>query len=413
MFFLNPSFLWALLGLGVPVAIHLWSKKQGKNIKVGSIKFLQESDSRKSRSIKLNEFWLLLLRMLLIALLVFILAEPRLSYKTESSPVTYLVEASLLDSPEVKTLVDSLNTQAEVRFLKTDFPDYDSDVLETNSIEPPNYWQLARDMPSLKTDSIVVFTNSYLNGIKGKRPEINKHVHWVNLNSDETKTNWIGVLKGESEEELISVKSDAEVFKFQKEIQRVNSGNVDSIPVVEKDTLRMNMYFEDKFLDESRYLKASFSGIARYLNHTFDIRSIIEADSLLSTDVLVWLSEEPAPNTEAKVLKFRKDALADELIEQGNSEKEYYLTSELTSENIVAEHLGEQLLMMLNLYPELEKEAEAYDRRVMNLELLQPNFAEDTNSDKKEEGRDVSNFLWMILIILLLSERGLAKYRKQ
>ncbi len=124
MFFLNPSFLWALLGLAVPVAIHLWSKKEGKTIKVGSIKFLQESDSRKSSSIKLNEFWLLLLRMLLITILVFILAEPRLHYKTENSPITYLVEKSLLSSSEVKNLTDSLNNTAEVRFLETDFPEY-------------------------------------------------------------------------------------------------------------------------------------------------------------------------------------------------------------------------------------------------------------------------------------------------
>ena len=102
MFFLNPSFLWALLGLSVPVAIHLWSKKEGKTIKVGSLKFLQESDSQKSSSIKLNEFWLLLLRMLLITILVFILAAPRLHYKSENSPITYLVEKSLFSSSKNK-----------------------------------------------------------------------------------------------------------------------------------------------------------------------------------------------------------------------------------------------------------------------------------------------------------------------
>ena len=203
MMFLNPSFLWALLGLGVPIAIHLWSKKQGENIRVGSIKFLKESNSRRSRSIQLNEFWLLLLRMLLIALLVFILAEPRLTSKSENSPLTYLVETSLLDSSEVKTLTDSLNAQAEVRFLKTNFPEYNSELLESISSEPRNYWQLAREMQTLHTDSIVVFTKAFLSGIKGKRPEIGKHINWINLNPDQTKNHVVGVIKDKNEEEWI------------------------------------------------------------------------------------------------------------------------------------------------------------------------------------------------------------------
>ena len=413
MFFTNPSFLWALLGLGVPIAIHLWSKKQGENIRVGSIKFLKESNSRRSRSIQLNEFWLLLLRMLLIALLVFILAEPRLTSKSENSPLTYLVETSLLDSSEVKTLTDSLNAQAEVRFLKTNFPEYNSELLESISSEPPNYWQLAREMQTLHTDSIVVFTKAFLSGIKGKRPEIGKHINWINLNPDQTKNHVVGVIKDKNEEEWISVSSDAEVFKFQKEIKNMTTESKDSVLVIEKDTLRVSLYAEEKFSDDKRYLKASFSGLARYLNHPFAIKSITEDENLSSTDVLVWLSDQSAPDTEAKILKFKKNALADELIEPGNSEKEYDLTSELTSENIVDQHLGEQLLQMINLYPELRKEAEAYDLRVMNPALLKANFTAETKSDKKEEGKDISIYLWLVLMILLLSERALATYRKQ
>ncbi|NND11568.1 MAG: hypothetical protein HKN96_10170, partial [Flavobacteriaceae bacterium] len=97
MTFLYPSYLWALLGLIVPLAIHLWSKKEGKTIKIGSIKLLSEADSKQSRSIKLNEYWLLLLRMLSVALLVFILAEPGFIKKTPTNPLTYIVEPALLE----------------------------------------------------------------------------------------------------------------------------------------------------------------------------------------------------------------------------------------------------------------------------------------------------------------------------
>lgn len=416
MFFLNPSFLWALLGLSVPVAIHLWSKKQGRNIKVGSIKFLQTSNSRKSRSIKLNEMLLLLLRMLLITILVFILSEPRWNYTTENSPITYLVEASLLDSPEVKTLVDSLDAQAEVRFLQADFPEYNSELSGNNILSKPlNYWQLAREMQNLKTDSIVVFTNAFLIGIKGKKPEINKNINWINLNSGQTESNRVGVIKNGDEEELILAISDADVFRFQKEIQKITPEIRDSILVIEKDTLQVNMFSEDKFSAESRYLKASFSALAKFLNHPIDIKSIEnEADlKLSSSDVLVWLSEESAPKTEGIILKFRKDFLSNSLIEQGNSENEFYLTAGLNSENIVEKQLGEQLFKLLNLYPELEKEAVKYDRRVMNPEFMKTNFKESSKSNSKQEGRDFSKYSWLVFGILLISERILSKSRKQ
>lgn len=363
MVFLNPSFFWALLGLSIPLTIHLWSRKQGKTIKVGSIKFLQDSDSKRSRSIKLNELWLLLLRILLITVLVFIMSEPRWNYKTEKTPITYLVEPSLLGVTKSKTFLDSLASEEEVRFLKSDFPAYDSEFLETKNLETPYYWQLAREMKSLKTDSIVVFTNAFLSGLKGKRPEIDKNIYWFNLNSDESKTNLVGAIQDKNEVEIISAISKAEVFKFEKEIQSINAESRDSILIVEKDTLRINMYFEDKFKTESKYLKASFLAISKYLRHPIEILNIKKEDNLklTSNNLLVWLSDDTVPKTEGKVLKFKKNIFANSLIESANFENEYDLTAELNSENSIEEHLGKQLIKLLHLYPELKKEAETYD----------------------------------------------------
>ncbi|HSJ11124.1 MAG TPA: BatA domain-containing protein, partial [Gillisia sp.] len=118
MIFLNPAYLWALLGLAVPVAIHLWSRKEGRTIKIGSIELLREKDPKRSSSISPNEFWLLLLRKLAITLLVFILAEPRLTAKTENSPITYLVEPALLSQEDISAILDTLDPEA-VRLLQS------------------------------------------------------------------------------------------------------------------------------------------------------------------------------------------------------------------------------------------------------------------------------------------------------
>jgi len=92
MVFLNPLFLWTLLGLSVPIAIHFWSKKKIKTIKIGSIRFLTEMNPKQTSNVRLNEWVLLLLRSLIIALIALILAAPRMEVFNNEKSITYLVE---------------------------------------------------------------------------------------------------------------------------------------------------------------------------------------------------------------------------------------------------------------------------------------------------------------------------------
>ena len=105
MFFANTMYLWALLGLAVPVAIHLWSKNEGKTIKVGSISLLKESETTQNNTLHLNEWILLLLRMLAVALLVFILAGPFAKAKTKRQDLVYLVEPGLIKIQSFNILI--------------------------------------------------------------------------------------------------------------------------------------------------------------------------------------------------------------------------------------------------------------------------------------------------------------------
>lgn len=264
----------------------------------------------------------------------------------------------------------------------------------------------------------MVFTNAFVSGIKGKRPEISKNIHWINLNPGTVKTNLVGAIKRGEEIERISVISDTEEFKFQKEKQNLSTSEIETefvnIPVVELDTLRVQIYSEEEFRSENKYIKASFLALGKYLEQPIEIINFEEENfNSNSGEILIWLSEEPSPKTEGKVVKFRRDSLANSIIEPGNFENEYHLTGQLNSENIVEEHLAEQLLEMFNLYTEINKEAEKYDFRVMNLALLKPNFGEASESTKNRNGRDISKYLWILLSILILSERALSRYRKQ
>ncbi|HTL09077.1 MAG TPA: BatA domain-containing protein, partial [Chitinophagaceae bacterium] len=73
---LQPIWLYALTGLLVPVAIHLWNQRPGKTLLVGSIALISANTLAKTKKIRISEWWLLLLRCLLLAAVAFALAGP-------------------------------------------------------------------------------------------------------------------------------------------------------------------------------------------------------------------------------------------------------------------------------------------------------------------------------------------------
>jgi hypothetical protein len=44
--FAQPIFLWALTALAVPIGIHLLSRKEGKVVKMGSLRHLRETSTQ-------------------------------------------------------------------------------------------------------------------------------------------------------------------------------------------------------------------------------------------------------------------------------------------------------------------------------------------------------------------------------
>ncbi|MFQ3592348.1 MAG: BatA domain-containing protein, partial [Gemmataceae bacterium] len=71
---------WMLLGLGtltLPLLIHLWNRRRYEVVDWGAMQFLQLSETRRKR-LFLEELLLLVVRMGILALLVFGLAGPYL-----------------------------------------------------------------------------------------------------------------------------------------------------------------------------------------------------------------------------------------------------------------------------------------------------------------------------------------------
>src|ERR1700749_2620073 len=76
MVFLNAAALFGLAAISIPVAIHLLNQFRVRETKWAAMRFLRESIEKNQRRLQLEDLFLLILRCLLIAFLIFALSRP-------------------------------------------------------------------------------------------------------------------------------------------------------------------------------------------------------------------------------------------------------------------------------------------------------------------------------------------------
>ncbi len=79
--FANPALLWGALIVGVPIAIHLLSRRRARRLAFGAVDFILRSRKQKVRHIQLRQLLLLALRMLIVACVALAIARPLLQPK--------------------------------------------------------------------------------------------------------------------------------------------------------------------------------------------------------------------------------------------------------------------------------------------------------------------------------------------
>jgi len=96
--FQSPWLLLAMLGILVPIAIHIFSKSKGQRIAFGSLKFIKQSKPVKMTQLRLVDPLLLLLRVLLVIVTVLFLAQFYFSSTQSSQEVVVFVSEDWLNS---------------------------------------------------------------------------------------------------------------------------------------------------------------------------------------------------------------------------------------------------------------------------------------------------------------------------
>ena len=355
-----------------------------------------------------------------------------LKQKANYTSLTYIIEPSLLQNNNFLKLVDTLKAEEPIRLLKNGFPEFDDYQLTSNKEYIPQYWQLAKAMETIPSDSIVVFTSARFASVKGKRPIINKNIEWIVINPDQTTKTALEAIQKENEIQVLYVHSDNQSLSFEKESIPINSTKINlnesndslgftvnnieqRLPMKKVEALKILMVSDDSFSKEAAYIEASFNALSKHLNRSITIDKVKELNNLKETEyaITVWLSAASTTEFTSKTLIFKPDAIAEKLITEGLHKNVFYLTKALNTENIVDEHLPEQLLKMLDLHNDLKNRIAQLDKRVIGKQELQTSKSVIQISKDQLITLNISKWFWVLLILLLIVERIIASLRKQ
>ncbi len=276
------------------------------------------------------------------------MAKPQWSNTIKNSEITYLLESGLSTNVELMQFLDSVSQEKEVRLLEKNFPVVTDFERIDDTAEIPDYWQLASEMDALNTDSVVVFTKGLQRGLKGMRPQTENNINWVVMDSDTILEK--GLLAYENTEglELVSIISTSNLAQFRKQqidsensnvilnptgdSVQINTGaNPYSVPVMQLAPIQVELFYADSLSTDRKYIEAAFEALSTYLGREINVES--KSDSLSSAmdnpGLTIWLSEKPTPDSYQKLLLYKQDSLAQDLITTGALENTFLLTNRL------------------------------------------------------------------------------------
>lgn len=332
MFLLNSIWLYALAALSLPVLIHLWNIRQGRTLKVGSISLMTASTQKSSRSIKVQDLLLLLVRCLLLALLALVLAGPYLRKKLDLSQTkgwVLLPKENLKETyAKFKPRIDSLTKAGyEFHYFNKDFPKTDLAVSladkQVDTLKPASYWGLAQQLDEkvLAGIPVYLFTPNRLDCFKGERPELMTNLNWQTYVPADSTSTWIEKAWLTNENDIKVAQGNSKPggtsyayynihsgdrqntsFVVSTENGRLTVGLRNGAQAVKVDTSAWQFsIFADKGSVDASYLKAALQSIVSFTGHKAVIKQYADPDQVpANQDWLFWLSALRPSNEYAK-----------------------------------------------------------------------------------------------------------------
>ncbi len=334
---LNPLWLWAIAAISIPVLIHLWHIKTGKTLKIGSIALLGESAKQSSRSFRINDWLLLILRCLLLILLSLLLTQPFWQKQAQQTKAKGWV---LLEKEPVKEVythfkpqIDSLlKAGYQLHQLDTSFKALKlQEVLQDTSRKainpkPRSYWSLLKllEQQIPQKTPAYLFTSNQLQHFKGAKPALNLDLRWQTYTPADSVSTWIQnafltskdsirLILGESKPYGTSF-SSINLQSADRGNSRFNVGFEAGKPVVsfknssqksvlvDTSTLKITVY-QHQFPTDAAYLNAALQSVEKFTGRKMKITTASSFNQIpQSQNWVFWLSNQKFPLNSSRLL---------------------------------------------------------------------------------------------------------------
>jgi hypothetical protein len=303
---LYPLGLLAAVGITIPVLIHLWNVKPGKTLKIGSVILFGTPFNQRSRSLKLHDWPLLLLRCLLILLIAFLLAKPVYQQPLKSSehPGWVLVKKADFRKLwiEQQPLLDSLIKKGyEVHDFDLGFKPIDLKDSLTSFSKADNdipYFSLIRQLTAELPQGtrLYVFADNKLADFEGQKPATHLNLQWNIFQADSNKKSWPALayeMKSGRVRQLTGKNTALGNYYVAEE-----NGRPHEDIKVDTSTVRIQLY-ADKGTPDAAYVSSAILAAADFTRRKIVLQRIYGAAQVRArADLVFWLSEKKLTGTE-------------------------------------------------------------------------------------------------------------------
>lgn len=381
MQFMSPIFLLGLIGLTLPIFIHLWSKKTKRTVGFGSTRFLKETETRTLRSLHPSQLLLLLLRMGILTCLVLILASPVITSKVKPRQQVVVIDPEYKDADWLGNIVD---TAEYAVWLSHGFPS----IKDSSEIVPVrNYWESLKSLEELNANELVVFSPRPIDGFVGSRYAIPAVAAWYSPSSP-AQEKQINISKGDQNWEV--------KITTNERVSRVNVSPASSTG----RKLRIGYHVHATRLYEKQgELFELMMETLQESNPIIEFSAVSQEEATL----LVWLSPETPP-----VAPFNfwiKDDQELLVVYQGAGL--FTINPDLmNAKNLVRSHFLLQLEQVLYDHVNIEYG----DQRQMPLHQL--TSSDRTSANASTIQKSATGNFWILLVVIFCMERVIAIRKK-
>jgi hypothetical protein len=412
---INPIWLWGLTGLLIPIGIHLLSRKEGKIIKFGSLRHLEESHTKQSINVRLNEVGLLLMRCSLIVLIVMLLCGLKINPLQSQKSEWIILEQGLEQDPGVVPLIDSLKENGfEAKSMTKGFPD-----IQAQQTEPfANYWEMIYQLPIESLNNVIIVSYNLSSKFRGKRIALPKNVTWISREPEQSEFT-LSRIKFSNDSVMVRAgKSSSLQTSFTNSIESNKShGTGTEIRLETPDTISIAIYADNDFEYDRKIIMASLHAIERTIPVVLEIATSAPAplNQDPKPDWIIWLSkstpDEGISTTNSLVLQ--EDAggstrLLTHVKSKGDNQA-WLITKRLNEETALKEQLTLNLTSLLLKYDLAEARADSLNQTTQPEELLWSQATRNTSvASVGVDDDETGQFLLAAIIILLMAERFVA-----